>query len=75
MTFCSLYLRGVETRFNPNERNDDGINDRNVGSLLVFSQKARPFGVRKFILLPKNEIDKAHWFVLQNCDEVQPYLM
>ncbi|CAN6541822.1 unnamed protein product [Malus baccata var. baccata] len=75
MTFCSLYLRGVETRFNPNERNDDGRNDRNVGGLSVFSQKARPFGVRKFILLPKKEIDKAHWFVLHNCDEVQPYLI
>ncbi|KAM0978955.1 hypothetical protein ACFX2C_014876 [Malus domestica] len=72
---CSLYLRGVETRFNPNEQNDDGGDDRNVGGLSIFSQKVRSFGGRKFILLPKKEVDRAHWFVLHNYDKVQPYLI
>ena len=39
-----------------------------------FSQKVRPFSGKKPILLDAAELNKAHWYVLYNCDEVQPYL-
>ncbi|KAH7833133.1 hypothetical protein Vadar_003384 [Vaccinium darrowii] len=40
-TFCSMYLDGIETVFNREERNDDG-GDRAPG-LAAFTQNVRPF--------------------------------
>ncbi len=38
LTFCSSYLRGIETRWTHEERNADGwLEERNIG-LDVFSQ-------------------------------------
>lgn len=42
ITFCSMYLQGVDTVFNREERNDDG-GERGPG-LKVFLQNGRPFG-------------------------------
>ena len=42
-TFCSMYLNGIETVFNQEERNDDGGN--RGGTFAVFTQNARPFGL------------------------------
>ncbi|XP_052294335.1 uncharacterized protein LOC107178912 isoform X1 [Citrus sinensis] len=71
LSFCSLYLDSIETKFNRVERNDDG--GQRVGGLSVFSQNVRPFGKAQ-IELSQQEIDIAHWYVLNNCDEVQEYL-
>ena len=71
LSFCSLYLDSIETKFNCVERNDDG--GQRVGGLSVFSQNVRPFGKAQ-IELSQQEIDIAHWYVLNNCDEVQEYL-
>lgn len=73
LTFCSMYLSGFETRFNRHERNDDRQNEE-ISSLSVFNQRARPFGKREEIQLPRKLIQKAHWYVLNNCEELQPYL-
>ncbi|KAK6137042.1 hypothetical protein DH2020_029215 [Rehmannia glutinosa] len=70
LTFCSMYLRGIETRFNREERNNDiEIDD----SLVIFSQRCRPFGATKFVELSEEEFNMPQWFVFQNCEEVEPY--
>jgi outer membrane lipoprotein-sorting protein len=72
LNFCSMYLKDIETRFNRPERNDDGGTPS--ASLSVFSQNTRLLGHAEPKLLSKQEIDKAHWYVLNNCDEVRQYL-
>ena len=74
LTFCSMYLCGIETRFNRVERNDDSLHGQPEGVLSIFCQKARPWGSRKLIKLPPDELQKAHWYVLNNCEELQPFL-
>ncbi|KAG8390566.1 hypothetical protein BUALT_Bualt01G0096800 [Buddleja alternifolia] len=65
-----MYLEGIETHFNKEERNFDVEVD---GELSVFSQKLRPFGATKYVELSKNEQDKAHWYILNNCEEVERF--
>lgn len=74
ITFCSMYFREIETRFNQDERNIDVEHNQVDGGLSVFSQRVRPFSGKKYVMLDRKEVDKAHWYVLYNCDEVQPYL-
>ena len=74
LTFCSMYLRGIETRFSRVERNDDNREEQACGRLSIFSQQARPIGGRQLMQLSKEELEKAHWYVINNCHELQPYL-
>lgn len=64
LTFCSMYLEGVETCFNREERNIDMEIDR---QLSIFSQKTRPFGAAKYEELTSHELDMARWYILSNC--------
>ncbi|CAH9079402.1 unnamed protein product [Cuscuta epithymum] len=70
LTFCSMYLRGVETRFNRDDRNNDISSD---DALSIFSQNCRPFGAATYAELSKDELTATQWFVFQNCEEVKPY--
>ncbi|KAA0046654.1 uncharacterized protein E6C27_scaffold427G00170 [Cucumis melo var. makuwa] len=46
-TFCSRYLRGIETRFTRDERNDDTIVENEViGDFEIFKQKVRPLEIK-----------------------------
>lgn len=72
LTFCSMYLRRTETKFNRNERNGDG--GEQAERISVFSQNARSFGKLMSKELSCQEIDRVHWYSLNNCEEVQPYL-
>ncbi|CAL8992061.1 unnamed protein product [Prunus brigantina] len=65
--------RDVDTAFNRPQRNNDG-GLRNE-TLSVFAQSARPFGdpVRGESF-SRNDMEVAHWFVLNNCDEIMSYL-
>ena len=74
LMFCSMYLRGIETRFSRVERNDDDREKQARGHLPIFSQQARPIGGRQLVQLSKEELEKAHWYVINNCHELQPYL-
>ncbi|CAL2276880.1 unnamed protein product [Prunus armeniaca] len=73
LTFCGMYLKALETGFNRPQRNNDG-GMRNE-KLYVFAQSARPFGDpgrgESFF---RNDMEVAHWFVLNNCDEIMTYL-
>ncbi|KAJ9566906.1 LOW QUALITY PROTEIN: hypothetical protein OSB04_002872 [Centaurea solstitialis] len=61
LTFCSMYFRGIETRFNRPERNDD----RPVGP---------PFGKRTTLSLDPQLKRKAEWYILNNCTEIEDYI-
>lgn len=71
LTFCSMYLQGIETQFNRVERNFDVAID---GGLAVFSQNFRPLGASKYVELSKEELNMATWFILTNCGEVDPFI-
>ncbi|GMP65663.1 hypothetical protein CsSME_00026365 [Camellia sinensis var. sinensis] len=71
--FCSMYLHGVETVFNREERNYDG-GDNGPG-LAIFTQNVRPFGqLPRAIDVSVADRELAHWFVLHNSLEVDEYL-
>lgn len=74
LTFCSMYLHGIETCFTRDERNEDNREEQASGHLSIFSQQARPIGGRQLQQLSKEELEKAHWYVINNCRELQPYL-
>ena len=69
LTFCSLYLDGVETRFSRPERYYDG-DDGSSNKISIFSCRIRPFGSHVFSTLTREEYKVAHWYVLNNCDEL-----
>ncbi|BBH09180.1 hypothetical protein Prudu_021604 [Prunus dulcis] len=60
LTFCGMYLKDVETAFNRPQRNNDGAHD----PLEILDEESR--------FLEMTWI--AHWFVLNNCDEIMAYL-
>ena len=68
-----MYLGGVETTFNRPERNVDG--GSHGTELAVFAQSVRPFGLMKRAsTMTQEEKDLAHWFILNNCSELEQYL-
>jgi hypothetical protein len=74
LTFCSSYLRGIETRWTREERNADRwLEERSIG-LDVFSQRVRPLGAVKFVTLEEKVFTRARWYVLNNCKETASYL-
>ena len=74
LTFCSMYLRGVETRFNRPERNDDRVESQPVREYSVFKAVGRPFGKKSTMLLNPQLKQKAEWYILNNCTEIKEYL-
>ncbi|XP_040994301.1 uncharacterized protein LOC121240842 [Juglans microcarpa x Juglans regia] len=62
LTFCSIYLRDIETRYNREERNSDVANELgNEPCLSVFSQKVRPLGTVSSKKLSDTLMRKARW--------------
>ncbi|XP_060673894.1 uncharacterized protein LOC132804030 [Ziziphus jujuba] len=72
LTYCSMYLHGIETRFNLPERNKDGENQI-ASTLSVFTQPVNLLGKPQFVELKDDDYKKAHWYILYNCCELQPY--
>ncbi|KAL3834609.1 hypothetical protein ACJIZ3_009345 [Penstemon smallii] len=73
LNFCSMYLHGTETIFNRVERNPDGEEHPNA-TLSVFKSKIRVFGETKYTQLKREDRSALHWFVLNNCPEIEIYL-
>ncbi|KAF7133467.1 hypothetical protein RHSIM_Rhsim09G0074400 [Rhododendron simsii] len=71
MTFCSMYLRGIETRFNQQERNYDGCQAELGGVFSVFTQKARPLGASTYDMLSTSDFKKVQWYVLNNSTQAE----
>ena len=69
----SLYIDGIETVHNWRERNED-FGESNEG-LIVFSQTTWPTGGRRNDgILSHALLDIAHWYLLYNSPELEPYL-
>ncbi|KAL3839108.1 hypothetical protein ACJIZ3_023699 [Penstemon smallii] len=74
LTFMSMYLHGIETKFNRTERNYDGVQDHQEYELTVFALKVRPLGpLKRCNPLSQKDIDIAQNFILNNCVEVDVY--
>lgn len=72
--FCSMYLRGIETRWNREKRNVDSGVEGTEQRLDVFSQRVRPFGAVSIVILDPNEFAKARRYVLSNCNDTASYM-
>ena len=75
MTFCSMYLTGIETKFNRQERNwveEDSAHDDKIS---VFQNRFRLIGKMTVINLPNEAWKKAEWYILDNCEEIEKYMM
>ena len=72
MTFCSMYFKGVETKFNRLDRNKDEVYVPR--HLTVFQSQCRPLtkGTLKPLDLATREM--AEWFIINNSPEIQGYL-
>lgn len=71
LTFSSMYLNNVETIFHRPEWNDD-IGEQQ-GKLDVFTSDGRAFGGPEHGKLDVIELEKAHMYVLNNCEVVESY--
>jgi len=74
LTFCSMYLTDIETRFNREHRNDDGSSSKDEHVLDIFSKNSRPFRDGIYDVIPKKDFDMARWYVFNNCEEAEPFL-
>ena len=72
--FCSRYLHNVETKLNRVERNFDGGHGEPYIGLSIFRQNVRLFGEALYDELSSNEHMQAQFYVLQNCEEVKPWI-
>ncbi|KAK4372914.1 hypothetical protein RND71_008298 [Anisodus tanguticus] len=59
LTFFSMYLTNIETRFNREDRNDDGSSNKDEPVLDIFSKSARPFGDGDYGVIPRKDLDMA----------------
>jgi hypothetical protein len=59
------------TRFN---RDDDNGKGTAHGDLKNFQDDVKLLGANRQTNLEAKEFDKLCWYVLNNCDEVDPYL-
>ena len=75
MNFCSMYFEGIETRFNRTERNYDGdpLVEQAEG-LSIFAQTARGLGAARRDELNLEDLARVQSYVLNNCEEVYPYI-
>ncbi|XP_060202854.1 uncharacterized protein LOC132631278 [Lycium barbarum] len=72
MTFCSKYLTDIETKENRPDRN---FNSSNIdpNGLSIFNCPCKPLPGDSWEELSALEIKQAHFYILQNCEEVRPW--
>ncbi|XP_050111748.1 uncharacterized protein LOC126590306 [Malus sylvestris] len=73
LSFCSMYLRDVESRRTRRGRNEDGIGRGVSGGLSIFDSKGCYMGSGENVELDLNVLDQCHRYILNNCDEVNPF--
>ena len=67
--FCSMYLDDIKIKFNCTDRNADHEWGDNKPTLSIFKQMVRPLGARRYEFMDVNELSKAHFYVLNNCEK------
>ena len=73
LTFCSRYLKDFPTKFNVPLRNDETSADVNY-EFSIFKKSGEPRGHYESINLSHEEYCQATMYVLQNCEEVWPFI-
>ncbi|OIT20316.1 hypothetical protein A4A49_57189, partial [Nicotiana attenuata] len=73
MAFCSKYLTDMETKENRPDRNSSSSN-MDPNGLSVFNCRGKPFGGGDWTKLSDLEIKQAHFYILQNCAEIGPFI-
>ena len=73
LSFCSMYLRDVESRRTRRGRNEDGIGRGVSSGLSIFDSKGCYMGSGENVELEFNVLDQCHIYILNNCDEVNPF--
>ncbi|KAM1496506.1 hypothetical protein ACFXTO_031099 [Malus domestica] len=73
LSFCSMYLRDVESHRTRRGRNEDGIRRGVSGGLSIFDSKGCYMGSGENVELDLNVLDQCHKYILNNCDEVSPF--
>lgn len=74
LTFCSMYLQGIETRFNREERNSEGNTGGESNGMEVFRPIVRPSSNAVPCDMSPEDFRKAEFYVLNNTEEVIPFL-
>ena len=72
--FYSMYLDDIETRFNRIDRNADREWSDNEPTLSIFKQTVRPIGARRYEFMDVNELSKAHFYILNDCEEIEDFI-
>lgn len=72
-TFCSLYLEGIETRFNMASRNEDELDDT-MANTYLFSSGGRKLGKVEYVRLDDIAWIQAHRYVLLQHTEIEPFV-
>ncbi|GJX65684.1 acidic leucine-rich nuclear phosphoprotein 32 family member A [Tanacetum coccineum] len=72
LTFCSHYLKGVETRFNRPDRNGFGLNP--TDTFQVFQSICEPVGKEVYTTMDTKVMQKVVWFILNNSPEIDAYI-
>ena len=71
LIFCSRYFKGVETRLNRAQRNDDSeVNKEKY----LFNSGGHIIGAVESVQLDDNSHAQAHRYVLLHSDHINPYL-
>ena len=74
ITLCSQYLRGVQSKFSMRKRDYDLLKDKRNYSLEVFRLVGYLLGNNEYHYLSRHLLDKAKWFVLNNCPDGESYI-
>ncbi|KAK2377307.1 hypothetical protein QL285_078005 [Trifolium repens] len=69
----SIYLTDMDSRLNRPERYMDYSCDDYTG-LSVFENNGRPIGGDSWENMSLYQIQQAHFYILQNCEEVRPWI-
>jgi len=73
LTICSRYFGDdVETRHNQEGRNRERVGMRK-GDISIFNHGVEVLGAPTITYLER-DYEKMVWFVLNNCEEVEPYI-
>ena len=72
--FCSIYLDDIKIRFNHTDHNMDHEWGDDEPTLSIFKQTVRPMGGRRYDFMDMNELSKAHFYILNNCEEIEDYI-
>lgn len=73
MTFCARYLTDMDSRLNRPDRYMEYA-DGDSNGVSVFKNNGRSIGEGSWEDMTFSDIQQAHFYILQNCEEVRPWI-